>query len=168
MPMKLIVGLGNPGKEYVHNRHNVGFIFLDFLATTHQLKFSYKSKVQSFVCKNSEFIFAKTNAMMNDSGFAVQKLISFYSISAKDLYLVHDDLDLNLGSYKVQFGVGPKVHNGVNSVEQSLKSKNFWRVRVGIENRDSYTKIGGANYVLDNFTSTEKEVLASVFPQIKL
>jgi len=82
-----------------------------------------------------------------------------------DLYIVHDDLDIKLGEYKIQKGKGPKVHKGINSIEKALGTDDFWRVRVGVDNRDSNNRTPGEQYVLQDFTSEEKEILDKVLDE---
>jgi len=145
--MKLVVGLGNPGKEYTRNRHNVGYVFVE--------KFK-KEEISPRVMAVPSDVF------MNSSGDMVAKLVSYYKTNLDDLYIVHDDLDIPLGEYKIQKGVGPKDHNGVNSVEESLKSNDFWRVRIGVDNRDPQKRIPGEEYVLMNFNAQETDILNKV------
>ena len=106
-----------------------------------------------------KLILAKPMTFMNDSGLAVQKLAAFYKLPATDIYVIHDDLDIGLGAYKIQKGIGPKVHNGVNSIEEKLGTKEFYRVRVGVDNREGENRIPGEDYVLQNFRKEEKKVL---------
>src|SRR3972149_1266470 len=112
--MKLIVGLGNPGEGYNNNRHNVGHMVVESLK--------------------------RSQGFMNDSGVFVNKLVEQNMVKTSDLWVIHDDLDIPLGSYKIQKGKGPKLHNGINSIEKELASEDFWRVRVGVENRSSENK----------------------------
>ena len=150
--MKLIIGLGNPGEKYKNTRHNAGFLVADALQ---------KIKLPSGA------IVRKSDVFMNDSGSFVKKLISKYpSIPVSSIYVVHDDLDIPLGSYKIQLGTGPKDHNGVNSVETELGTKDFWRVRIGIENREPDDGIQGEDYVLQDFTEEEKKILDGVIEKI--
>jgi PTH1 family peptidyl-tRNA hydrolase len=149
--MKLIIGLGNPGEEYKNTRHNAGFLVADALQ---------KNKLPGGV------IVRKSKVFMNESGTCVNELIHRYNTDSSDLYVVHDDLDIPLGSYKIQFGVGPKDHNGVNSVEIELGTKDFWRVRIGIENREPDDRIQGEDYVLQDFTTDEKKTLDGVIGKI--
>jgi len=151
--MKLIVGLGNPGDKYNNNRHNVGYIIAD------------KLKAQS--SKLKDIVVLKTNTYMNNSGEIVKKLVAHYKIKMPNLWVIHDDLDIKLGDYKIQKGKGPKLHNGVNSIERELGNWNFWRVRIGIDNRMPNAKwpmlngkkISGERYVLQDFTKEELEIL---------
>lgn len=156
---KLIIGLGNPGEKYKNNRHNVGYMVVD------------KLKTKSLKLKG--MIVVKTNTFMNESGSFVRKLTSAYSLVPSDLYVVHDDLDIPLGSYKIQFGKGPKEHNGILSIESVFGTKDFWRVRIGIENRQrgvgepSYAKATeGKDYVLQDFSEGEKKILDGVIKEV--
>lgn len=148
--MKIIVGLGNPGEKYQNNRHNVGLLLADYLQ---------RSTLPSglIVKKSSEF--------MNGSGIFVKKIVAQYKLNISDLWIIHDDLDISLGSYKIQQGKGPKLHNGILSIEQELRSTDFWRIRIGVENRQQ--TVAGKEYVLDNFTDEEITVIKNVFRQIK-
>lgn len=164
--MKLFVGLGNPEAKYFKNRHNVGYMVID--ALNEALKTRYKRKpapfsqkfLQSIVWDYSPFAtLAKPMKYMNDSGIAVKKLVDSYRVSMDEVFVIHDDLDIPLGEYKIQIGKGPKVHNGLNSVEEELKTKKFGRIRIGIENRDPESRAKGEDYVLSDFTDDEKRIL---------
>ncbi len=164
--MKFLVGLGNPEPKYSNNRHNVGYMAID--AINAAMKTKYKRKAGAFSQKflqsttfdYSPFILlAKPMKYMNDSGVAVKKLVDSYQIDSKELYIIHDDLDIPLGEYKIQTAKGPKVHNGINSIEEELGTKEFGRIRIGIENRDPENRTKGENYVLGNFTEEEKRII---------
>lgn len=157
--MKLIVGLGNPGKKYSATRHNVGFLAVDFLAKSNSLDFSDNLKFKSEIATSEKFILVKPHTFMNNSGDAVSAIVNFYKISSGDIFIIHDDLDLRLGEYKIQKAIGPKVHGGVNSIEEKLGSKNFWRVRIGVDNRSIENRITGEEYVLQSFSESEKEMI---------
>lgn len=162
--MKLIVGLGNPGKEYENTRHNVGFEFVDQLSD--KARFSLESKFEVLVYKEKDLLFVKPQTFMNESGRAVRKIMDFFKLGVSDIILVHDDLDLKFGEYKIQKGVGPKVHNGVSSVESSLPDKNFMRVRIGVDNREMFPYAGsGADYVLSKFGKEELEEIDEVMEE---
>ena len=144
--MKLIVGLGNPGKKYKNNRHNVGFMVVDELARH---------------APGKPWILFKPQKFMNRSGVEVKKwLKKRKGRTLPDLYVIHDDLDIELGKYKITFGKGPKVHNGLKSIYEQLGTKNFWHVRIGIDNRlTTGFKETGEEYVLQNFRPEEKKVV---------
>ena len=175
--MKLIVGLGNPGSRYENTRHNVGYKVVDMLAQ--QMDNGQWSMVKKFksliIDYQPSVIFCKPQTFMNSSGFAVAKLASFYKVLASDIWVIHDDLDLRLGEYKIQKGVGPKLHYGIASFEKSLATKDFWRVRVGVDNRPLKISIfnlkfsrniPGQRYVLQDFSSKESSILYGVIVKI--
>jgi len=150
--MKLIVGLGNPGAKYAQNRHNSGFMLVDYLKQN-----------ASF---NSDVEYLKPQTFMNKSGDEVSRKLYFYKLKPEDLIVIHDDLDLRLGEFKIQKGKGPKVHNGVNHIEERLGTKDFWRVRIGVDARPLENRIPGDAYVLQNFLPEEKQILSQLFPEI--
>ena len=183
--MIIIVGLGNPGIKYANNRHNVGFQFVDFIAPL--LNCSIVKKEKLFLTmkqsNNETIILAKPGTFMNLSGLAVKKLISHYSLvpNPYSLIIAHDDLDIPLGKFHIQFASGPQLHNGLESIEQHLKTKDFLRIRIGVDNRvpknnyleddrpqDNKTPwIEGEKYSLQNFFSDEKKLLETeIFPRI--
>lgn len=162
--MKIIVGLGNPGDQYKETRHNAGFMFVDRMSQG--LKFNLDKKFEAEVCKNGNLIFVKPQTFMNDSGRAVRKVMDFYKLGTDDLILIHDDLDIKIGEYKIQKGVGPKVHNGVSSVESNVVDRNFLRVRLGVDGRENIDyEVSGADYILGKFSKTEIEVVEDMIEE---
>lgn len=160
--MKVIVGLGNPGEMYVNNRHNVGFLVLDHLAGRLGIE-TWESKFGSLIGKAPGVLLVKPQSFMNRSGDVVSEIVNFYKISLADLIVVHDDLDIKLGEYKIINGVGPKIHNGVNSIENKMGRVDFWRVRLGIDNRpNGEARTAGEEYVLSDFTPEEKTELDKI------
>jgi PTH1 family peptidyl-tRNA hydrolase len=105
---------------------------------------------------------------MNESGRAVFSCVTGYKLQvAKDLVVVHDDLDIPLGKFHIQKGIGPKLHNGIESIEAHLKTKDFWRIRIGIDNRASTGPMNGESYVLQDFKPEERNILQNIiFPKI--
>ncbi|KKU28751.1 MAG: Peptidyl-tRNA hydrolase [Candidatus Amesbacteria bacterium GW2011_GWA2_47_11b] len=155
--MKIIVGLGNPGVEYAGTRHNMGVALVERLASSSD--YGWRKHYDALVYKTPDVVLVKTrDVFMNESGRLLQGL------PEGELYIAHDDLDLKLGEYKIQFGRGPKDHNGVESVERALGTKDFWRVRIGIDNRT--TPIDGESYVLQKFTAEEKGILDNTLDAI--
>lgn len=142
--MKLVIGLGNPGKEYLNTRHNAGLLFVDELG---------KTKLPEGI------VVKKSDTFMNRSGEFVKNLADKYNLPNDNLYIVHDDLDILLGSFKIQFGRGPKDHNGLKSVNESLGSDQYWHVRIGVDNRPFDNRPMGEEYVLENFTDEERKIL---------
>lgn len=149
--MKLIVGLGNPGKKYEKNRHNVGYMVVDALKRRNLPK---------------NVVVAKTSVFMNESGRAVKKLITNYHLPITNLYIIHDDLDIPLGKFKIQKGKGPKDHKGVESVDKALGTREYWHVRVGVDNRNPENRTPGEEYVLQDFLPKERKVIEKVVVQI--
>jgi len=165
--MKLVVGLGNPEEKYANSRHNVGFVVLDSLASRLGYPgFDKSSRFKSDVIIDRDIILAKPRTYMNSSGVAAKALSNFFKIRPGDIYVVHDDLDIVLGEYKIQLGVGPRLHNGVSSTEEKLGEKDFWRVRVGIDNREVDNRIIGEDYVLQQFTDKEQKKLQEVIQKL--
>jgi PTH1 family peptidyl-tRNA hydrolase len=157
--MKLIVGLGNPGDKYFQTRHNVGFMVIDQLLKSLNVTSQYNEKLDSMIGLSSGNIFAKPDTYMNSSGVAVSKLMQEYKTPLSDLWVIHDDLDITLGKYKIQESVGPRVHGGITSIEKTV-GKDFNRVRVGVDNRKE--NIAGEVYVLQKFTPDELLIINSV------
>lgn len=174
--MKMIIGLGNPGEKYKNTRHNVGFVVVDRLRTMAygDANWEMEPKFEAVVCrlKKVGVLLAKPTTFMNGSGRSVKKLMQFYKVSPSDLYVVNDDLDILLGSFKIQKGKGPRQHNGVESVNEALGTRQYWHVRVGIENRPASVPLGGTSarrgkeYVLGDFTEEEGKIIADVTDRI--
>lgn len=169
--MKLIVGLGNPGEKYAKTRHNVGFMVVEKLVGEKSWSKSKGAPLMYVHMKVEEEAVEviKPLTFMNESGQAVMGPLKKHSeLSSKDVYVIHDDLDIELGEFKVQFGKGPKVHYGVNSIEKTIGTSDFWRVRVGVENRKIKGNRGipGEKYSLQNFRHEEKEMVSRVIEQV--
>lgn len=167
--MKIIVGLGNPGAEYAGTRHNVGVMLVNQLASlsVDQSSYGWRKHYDALMYKTSDLVLVKTkDIFMNESGRLITSPPAPLLISGEgsNLYVAHDDLDLKLGEYKIQFGKGPREHNGVESVERALGTKEFWRIRIGIDNRR--TQIDGETYVLQKFLPEEKKILDEVLEKI--
>jgi|SRR3989344_470451 len=157
--MRVIIGLGNPGVQYVGTRHNAGVLLVDLLSQKLTSNYGWRKHFNALVYKTSDLVLVQSrDVFMNESGRLLQGL------PEGELYLAHDDLDIRLGEYKVQRGIGPKVHYGVQSIENQLGAKYFWRIRIGIDNRT--TPIDGETYVLQKFTPEEKVILENTFDAI--
>ena len=143
--MKLIVGLGNPGEKYKNTRHNAGWLLVDELERL-SLPGVVLFKPQNF---------------MNRSGQEVKHwLRGKWKVRNLPLYVAHDDLDIPLGKFKINFGKGPRVHNGLNSIYEQLGTKEFWHVRIGIDNRQETGFVGsGEDYVLQNWRPEERRTI---------
>ncbi len=162
--MKIVVGLGNIGEKYRNTRHNVGFRVVERLAAGE--KFREDKAQEALICRKGSVLLVKPTTFMNESGRAVRKIMDFYKISASDLVLVHDDLDIETGDYKIQKGKGPKVHNGISSVESTVGTSDFWRLRIGVDSRKTRIFAGsGADYVLSNFSSEDEDTMEDVIEE---
>lgn len=171
--MFLISGLGNPGEKYDLTPHNAGFLFLERfrLKLKDDMRFDVdfwnSDKIfESELCKinrDGELLamLQKPSTFMNNSGRAVRKVVEKLNVEevSKNFVLIHDDLDLPLGSYKIQYAKGPKGHNGVDSVEQYLGTGEFMRVRIGVEDRGQSREIPGDRYVLIPYNPEQQGVL---------
>lgn len=178
--MKLIVGLGNPGKKYKNTRHNAGFLAIDnFIGemmadpatpASFALRLENKFQNQIIPLPNSQGLLAKPQTFMNESGRAVMEIVNFYKIDVKnDLLIVHDDTDLLLGTVRTTASSSSAGHNGVQSIIDNLGTQDFHRVRVGVESRKSRGDMPTDAFVLQNFTGEElKKLQADIFPKVKL
>lgn len=164
--MKIIVGLGNIGEEYKTTRHNAGFLLVGALAEGSVFRSSLDLFSETLSISDNKVLLAKPTTMMNASGKAVSALCRYFKVSPSQLYVAHDDLDIRLGEYKIQLGKGPKVHNGVNSIEEAIGNPDFWRIRIGVDNRQPESRTPGETYVLRDFSSQELVVLDSVIQKI--
>lgn len=147
--IRLIVGLGNPGFEYDHTRHNAGFWFLDALASKYQASFSVNSKFFALSAKftylNQDIWLLKPQTYMNLSGKAVQGIASFYKIVPSEIIVIHDELDFVPGVVKLKHGGGNGGHNGLKDIDRVI-GKDYWRLRLGIGHPGDRNKV--ADYVL--------------------
>ena len=133
--MKLIVGLGNPGKAYAHNRHNIGFRCINYLARLHSISIKghqCQSQIGIGKIAGIEVLLAKPKTFVNLSGEAVERLMCKYSISANDLIVIYDDLDLPLGKLRLRPSGSAGGHKGINSIISAMGSEDFPRIKVGI------------------------------------
>ncbi|MDQ5970473.1 MAG: peptidyl-tRNA hydrolase, family [Patescibacteria group bacterium] len=166
--MKLIVGLGNPGKEYQQTRHSFGFWALDALLEKKQLKWSEdkdcRAMTASFQDDHGKVILCQPQTFMNNSGEAVQKLKKFYKLKNEDIIVIYDDLDLPFGIFKVAAKRSSGGHNGIESVIQHLQSTDFVRLRLGIG-----PQIGSAeDFVLKKFSANEKKKIPEIIDSCHL
>jgi peptidyl-tRNA hydrolase, PTH1 family len=176
--MKCIIGLGNPGLKYQQTRHNVGFMAMDELAEQLGGAFSLQKKIQAEVAKfahptqdNQQLILIKPQTFMNESGQAVRSFLEYYQddfdqTDLSNLHVIHDDLDLEVGSYKKQLGVGPQQHNGLTSLYQHLGSKQFWHHRVGVDGRNGQRVIPAHEYVLSKFSPEDLHKIGQTITQV--
>ncbi|KAA0258690.1 aminoacyl-tRNA hydrolase [Deferribacter autotrophicus] len=151
----MIVGLGNPGKEYERTRHNIGFMVVDAVAEC--LDANYKRGFKGGYAKVGDVILLKPFTYMNRSGEAVKDVVNYYKIDTENILIIHDDLDMEFGKIKFKKGGSDGGHNGIRSIINHLGNSNFFRLKIGISKpiRSEYT----SQYVLGEFNTSEKKVL---------
>lgn len=173
--MKLIVGLGNPGRIYARNRHNVGFMCLNYFAKTHGMQLDKKkgqARVGTGEVAGNEVLVARPQTFMNQSGESVSRLIKKLNINLDDLLVIHDDLDLLLGKIRIRRGGSSGGHKGIESIIADIDSKDFIRIRVGtgrpnkVEDNNWAKEAEIIDYVLSDFTSEEKQIIEAVIPRV--
>ena len=159
--MILIVGLGNPGEKFNHTPHNAGFEVLDFFAIKNNFpEFTESKKYESLISEKDGVILAKPQTFMNESGRAVKKLLS--NVNDQVLIVIHDDIDVSLGKIKVSKESGAGGHKGVASIIEALGTKQFMRIKIGVEVGPEKAE----EVVLKKFTPEQYEVLQSAFPEV--
>lgn len=173
--MKLIVGLGNPGERYKNTRHNAGFLALDFILNEGdgfmEARPGHEFKSETFTLEKSgqKIIFLKPQTYMNDSGQALKVICNFFKLDfAKELLVIHDDVDLPFGTIRLAKNSSAAGHNGVQSIIDNIGIQDFNRLRIGIETRASRDEMPTENFVLQNFSDEELTKLKNeIFPKIK-
>ena len=160
--MKLIVGLGNPGKEYENTRHNIGYIILNKYLNKNGFSLD-KNKYNGIYTKvninGEDVIFLEPETFMNLSGECVKKIMDFYKIDINDILIIQDDLDLDFGKIKLKENSSSGGHNGIKNIEINLGTNSFKRLKVGISNNKL---IDTKDYVLGKFSKEEKEILDNI------
>jgi len=171
----LIVGLGNPGRGYANNRHNVGFVCLNHFARMQGIRFDKKqckARIGLGEVAGSKVVVAKPQTYMNRSGQSVGLLVGKFDVSPDDLLVIHDDLDLPVGKIRIRQGGSSGGHKGVGSIITELGSQNFIRIRVGIgrpitvEGTAEISEADIKAYVLSDFTPDEKQAITQVIPRV--
>lgn len=169
--MKIIIGLGNPGKEYENTRHNIGFMIMDELQKTWGLpEFSPAKKFDADISEGTvsgnRVILTKPQTFMNLSGTAVKKIIDFYKLTPAHIYVIQDELDLQLGKYKVATDSSSAGHNGIKNIIEHLNTQTFARLRIGIATdvQDASCLKDAHDFVLDRFTPEEQLLLKNNLP----
>ncbi|MEK7183324.1 MAG: aminoacyl-tRNA hydrolase, partial [Patescibacteria group bacterium] len=165
----LIVGLGNPGKEYINTRHNAGFLALDALAEALQEKWKLNKTAKAEVIETRYFdkkiILAKPQTFMNLSGHSVASLVGKYQVNPQDVWIVSDDAVLPLGTLRVRTGGSAGGHNGLKSIIEKLKREDFVRFRIGVN--EPPANIPLENYVVQKFSKSELKKLATVIEKTR-
>ena len=181
LEMKIIVGLGNPGRGYANNRHNIGFTCLNYFARTQGIRFDKKQGKARIgtgeVAGSTKVVLARPQTYMNRSGESVSRLVKRFNINLNDLLVIHDDLDLPVGKIRIRQGGGSGGHKGVESIVACLGSQDFVRLRVGIGRPmaiEGSIEISDADiiaadiiaYVLSDFTPDQKQIITTVIPRV--
>lgn len=163
--MKLIVGLGNPGKEYENTRHNIGFMVLDQYALKENLNFSKKKFNGVYaekIINNEKVIFLKPQSFMNLSGEVIIEFVHFFKIPLENIFIIHDDMDIEVGKYKLKPKGSSGGHNGLKNIAFHLKTEKYYRLKIGIShNRTIDTK----DYVLGRFSKEEMNILEPIIKE---
>lgn len=163
MKKKLIVGLGNPGKEYIDTRHNIGFDLLDFLDIN-----DYKSKFNALYkeVRYEDYIIylVKPLSYMNLSGKVVNDFVKYFDIDINDILIIQDDLDMVLGKIKFIYNSNHGGHNGIKDIINHLKTKEFLRLKIGISKDNNFDI---KDYVLGKFSSDEKDAINNSYMKLK-
>jgi len=158
--MKLIVGLGNPGEKYKNTRHNIGFMVLDEIARKRgvvmRLENQFESEKGDFNIGEERVMLVKPQTFMNNSGEAVSKLKNYYKIDSEDIWVIHDDVDLELGKIRIVLGGSSAGHKGAQSVIDNIGTDRFWRIRVGVGKSDG---IPTEDWVLQNFSQNITQII---------
>ncbi len=173
--MKLIIGLGNPGEKYKKTRHNTGFMAIDSIAkklqiTNYKLQTEFNAKCAEGMINSEKIILAKPQTFMNESGKAVKAIADYYKINIANIIVIHDDLDIALGKYKIVKDRTSAGHKGVQSIIDNLGTKDFTRIRIGIMPLDfsptgeslRANKIPTETFVLENFTKEEQKIIDEI------
>jgi len=162
--MKIITGLGNPGKEYQSTRHNVGFMVIDLLVKELGITDKWQKKFNALFLKSDDLVLLKPQTYMNLSGRAVRKAMDFYKVSAEDILIIHDDIDLQEGILKQKNSGGDGGNRGIRSIIEHLGTKDFSRIKIGIGHPGNKDKV--SDYVLSKF-EPKQETLDNAVNKIK-
>jgi PTH1 family peptidyl-tRNA hydrolase len=166
--MKLIVGLGNHGKQYESTRHNMGYMFADYFAAMQKIKFKKADKAQSASgeLNGEKFILLKPETYMNLSGEAIQPVAAYKKIAVQDILIIHDDVDLPMLDVRIKKGGGDGGHNGLKSITEKLGDNGYIRVRIGV-GRPENPQMDTADWVLSKVSKEELDGLDKKFEAIE-
>ena len=162
--MHLVVGLGNPGKEYESTRHNIGYMFLDYITNNRNFVLNKKFNALEYETNvnGEKVLFIKPLTFMNLSGECVIKYVNYYKIKIENVLVIQDDLDLEIGRYKLLFNHGDGGHNGIKNIILNLNSREFLRLKIGISKANIDTK----EYVLGRFNKDESSIINKTFENL--
>ena len=164
--MKLVVGLGNPGKEYENTRHNIGYMFIDNYAKSKNVEINsekFNGLYTKISINDEQIILLKPLSYMNLSGEVVRKYVDYFKIDVNDILIINDDLDMDVGRIRLRPSGSSGGHNGLKNIALNLNTENFKRLKIGISNNKN---IDTKNYVLGKFSKEEKEIIKSLFDTV--
>lgn len=166
-PMFIIFGLGNPGQKYHNNRHNIGFLFIDYLFNKYSNNISFKSKYSSFFDKiqinGIDVVLVKPQTYMNNSGSSATAFKSFFKVELNNIFVVHDEIDLKFDQVKLKNSGGNAGHNGLKDITSKIGNE-YWRIRIGVDHpRNLGLSQQVSNYVLEDFKISEQENFQEIF-----
>jgi PTH1 family peptidyl-tRNA hydrolase len=168
--MKIIIGLGNPGEEYKNTRHNIGFEIMEKIQSDWNFsQWEFNKKFNAEISKGDDLLLVKPQTFMNLSGEAVRAILDFYKLTPDDIIVIHDDLDIPVGKYKIATDSSSAGHHGIENIIEKLGTQKFKRIRIGIgeENTDEPScRLGAHDFVLDRFTDEELEKLKKISEDI--
>jgi len=163
--MKLIVGFGNPGREYLWTRHNFGHISLDFYAKLHKLEWGNSIKYKADILKTKDAIFMKSHLFYNEVGLPVRRIVDFYKIKPSDILVICDDFNIPFGTTRLRAKGSDGGNNGLKSMITHLGTSDFARLRLGTDAARRET-IGDSDFVLSKFTTAEKSDMPAVLRKV--
>jgi len=166
-PMFIIFGLGNPGQKYNNNRHNIGFLFIDYLFNKYSNNISFKSKYSSCYDKTqingSDIVLVKPQTYMNNSGSSATAFKRFFKVDLNKIFVVHDEIDLKFDQVKLKNAGGNAGHNGLKDITNKI-GNDYWRLRIGVDHpRNLGLSQQVSNYVLEDFKNSEQECFENIF-----
>ena len=164
--MKLIVGLGNPGNEYVNTRHNVGYSLIDYICKKNNIdmdKEQFNAKYGVVRIDGERVILIKPLSYMNLSGSVVKKYADYFKLSPEDILVIQDDIDMPIGRVKFVTNSSSGGHNGIKDIEKKLNSKNYIRLKIGVGRDDKYNT---RDYVLSKFSKSDLETLIKIYDKL--
>lgn len=164
--MKIIAGLGNPGKKYDGTKHNTGFMALDYYLSQHSLildRQKFEGKYTKLVINGEDVILLEPQTFMNDSGRSVAQFAHFFKIEPQNILIIHDDMDMPLGKIRIRANGKSGGHNGIKSIIQDLGTTNFNRLKIGIKHPDNVTQASVISWVLSPFNAEQKKIMDIAF-----
>lgn len=165
--MKIIVGLGNPGNQYISTRHNVGFEAIDYIADEYGICLNekkFKAIYGKGIINNERVILVKPQTYMNLSGESLRMILDFYKVETKDIIIVFDDISLNLGQLRIRLKGSAGGHNGIKSIISAIGTNEFARIKIGIGENRTYHDL--ADYVLGKFSDEEKNIMDMAYKAV--